>query len=89
MTDVIKAMACGPARRERQHRVFAIECLNRGFLVHAEHGCVLRRMQIQADHIGRLGLEVRIVGGQVALKPMRLEGVLGPDARHGHVGDAP
>ena len=36
-------------------------------LVHAEHRRMLRRVQIQADHVGRLGLEVRIVGGEVAL----------------------
>ena len=89
VTDVLNAMAFGPPRRQRSHWVFAIERLNRGVLVHAEHGRVLRRMQRQADHIGRLGLEVRIVGGQVPFQPMGPQGVLGPDARHRHVGEAP
>src|SRR6218665_1762206 len=30
---------------------------------------------------------VRIVGGEIAFEPMRVEPVLGPDARHGHVRD--
>src|SRR6218665_615987 len=33
MPEVLKAMTLGPPRRERQHRVFAIERLNRRLLV--------------------------------------------------------
>ena len=46
-----------------------------------------RRIQIQPDNIGRLGLKVRIVRGHVALDPMRLQSVLAPDSRHHHVAD--
>ena len=53
VAEVLKSMAFGTPRRQGQHRVFAIERLNRGLLVHAEHGCVLRRVQVQPDHIGR------------------------------------
>ena len=44
---------------------------------------------MQADHIGRLGFEVRIVRGQISFHSMRLEGVLGPDTRDRHMRDAP
>ncbi len=89
MTDGFNAMAFGTPRRQGQHRVCAIERLNRGFLVHTEHVRVLRWMQIQTDHIGRLGLNLRGVGGQIPFQSMRREGVLGPDTRHRHMREAP
>jgi len=49
---------------------------------------VLRWIEVQPDDVGGLGLEVRIVGSDVALESMRPEAVLGPDARHRHVRDA-
>jgi hypothetical protein len=45
MTLVLKAAALGPPRRERQHRVEAIERLNRGLLVDTEYRRVLRGMR--------------------------------------------
>ena len=87
MTDVFNAIACGTPRQQGQHRVFAIERLNRRFLVRAEHGHVLRWMQIQADHIGRLSLTVRGVGSLIPFQSMRLEDALDPDTRH--MRDAP
>jgi len=48
---------------------------------------MLRWVQIQADHIGSLGLEVGIIRGDVALEPMRLQAVLGPNSRDRHVRD--
>lgn len=45
-------------------------------------------MQVKPDHVGSLGLEVGIVGSQVAFEPMRLDAVLGPDPRHRHVRNA-
>jgi hypothetical protein len=38
--------------------------LNRCLFVHAEHCRVLRRIQIQPDHIGSFGFKVRVVGGR-------------------------
>ena len=85
--EVLEAVSLGAARRERQDRVFAIQRLDRGLLIDAEHRRVLWRVQIQADDLGRLGLEVRIVRGHVAFEPMRSQRVLAPDARHHHVRD--
>ena len=48
---------------------------------------MLRRVQVQADHVGSLGLEVRIVGRQIAFQAVRFDRMLGPDARDRHVRD--
>src|SRR5436190_547643 len=59
--------------RERQHRVEAVERLNRRFLIDGEHRCVIWRIDVQPDHVRRLRLEVRVVRLHVALEPMRLQ----------------
>src|SRR3546814_10246698 len=64
-------MPLGASRRQRQNRVLAIQCLDRRFLVDAKHRCVLRRIQVQADHVSRLALEVGVIGRQIAFEPMR------------------
>ena len=79
-----KPRSPGPPTRQWPHAVLAIEGLDGWSFVHAEHRRVRRRIQIQRDHVGRLGLEVRIVGDHVPLEPVRLEVVLAPDALHGH-----
>ncbi len=78
-------MALKPSGRERQHRIEPVERLDRRLLIDAEHCSMGRGVQVQPDHVGRLGLEVRIVGSHVTFQPVWLEPVLGPDARHHHV----
>lgn len=68
--------------RLRQHGVLVIKCLNRGVLMHAKHNGVLRRVPVQAGHITGRGLEIRVIGSKVAFEPVRLDAVLGPNARH-------
>ena len=46
---------------------------------------MLRRVQIQADRIGGLRLEVGIVGGQISFQSVRLETVLCPHPRDPHI----
>src|SRR6218665_1197750 len=78
----------GAPWRQRQHPVLAIECLDGGLLIDAEHHGVRRRIEVQPDHIGRLGLEVRVVGHHVSIQPLRSHVVLAPDAlnrRNGYV----
>jgi hypothetical protein len=84
---VLEAMPFGSPWGQRQHRIFAIECLNSGLFIDAEDSGVLRRMQIQTDDVCRFGLEVRIVGGHVALDPMGLQSMFAPDSRDHHVRD--
>ncbi len=72
-----------PAGCQGQHAVLAIERLDRCLIVHAEHGGVRRRVQVQANHVGGLALEVRVVGDEVPLQPVWLQSVLAPDALDG------
>ena len=74
VTEVLKAMAFRPARGERQDRILAIQSLNMRLFIDAEHRRMRRRVQIQANDVGRLLLKVRIVRGHVALDPMGLAG---------------
>ncbi|MGA8058724.1 MAG: hypothetical protein WB999_10805 [Candidatus Binataceae bacterium] len=85
MAVVLKAVALGPSWAKRPHRVESIERLNRGFLVDTEHRSVLRWIDVQPDHVGRFALEVRIVGGHVALEPMGLKPGAPPHPRDHHV----
>ena len=84
---VLKAVALSSPGRQRQHRIKAIQGLDRGLLIDAEHRRMLRRVDVQPDHIGRLELEVRVVRGHVALHPMGLKPGALPDPRHHHVAD--
>jgi len=69
----------------RQTWILAVEGRDRGVTVDANHGRLLRRIQVHADHVGRLRFEARLVGGQVGIEAMRLDPVLGPKVRHCHV----
>ena len=64
--------------RQRQHRIDPVERLNRRLLVDAEDDGVLRRVEIEADHVRRFRLEVGIRRAQVALQPMRLQAGVAP-----------
>ena len=88
VSEIFEAMALGPPWRQRQYGVLAIQCLNRRLLIDAEHGRVLGRVEVQANDVGGLGLEVWIVGGQITFESMWLDAMFGPDACHRHVRDA-
>ena len=85
MTEVLKPVSFDAPRRKRQHRILAVKCLDGGLLIHADHRRVLRRIQIQPDHLSGLGLELWVVGDQKAFKSTRLDTMLDPDAGHRHV----
>jgi hypothetical protein len=44
-----------------------------GLLVHAQHDCLLRRIEIQADDIADLRLQLGVGGELERLPPPRLE----------------
>ena len=88
MPEILKAVALGTPGRKGQNGIEAIESLNGALFIHAEHCGVGRRLQIEADNVGSLGLEVRIVAGHVMTPPGRLQTGLGPDASNPHVTDA-
>ena len=87
VTVILESVSLDATRRKRQHRIEPIQGLNGTLLIDAEHRGMRRWVQVQADDIGGLGFEVRIVGGHVTLQPMGLEPMLGPDAGHHHVRD--
>ena len=87
MPIIFKPMPFSSPGRQGQHRIFAVQGLDGGFLIHAKHGRMLRWVQIQADDVRRLRLELRVGGRHIALQPMRLESMFRPDPRDPHVAD--
>src|SRR6201988_538681 len=61
MPVVLEAVTLGSSRRKRQHGIESIQGLDGGFLIDAEHGGMLRGLQIQADNVGRFAFELWIV----------------------------
>ncbi len=79
---IFEAMPLGPPRRKRQHGIEAIERLNGGFLVDGKDRGVVRRIDVEANHVGGLPLEVGIVRLHVAFEPVRLKAGALPGFRH-------
>src|SRR5260221_11774940 len=63
MTVILEAMSFGATRRERQHRIEAIQCLDGSLFVDAEHGRMLRRGSGQSEEIGRFPLPPSVAAG--------------------------
>ena len=80
VTVVFKSVALGTAGGKGQHRVQAIQGLDGSLLIYAEHRRMPGWIQVQADDIGRFGLEFRVIAGHVALQPMRLQAGFFPGA---------
>lgn len=83
---------------ERQPRLGAVQRLDLALFVHTEHHRLLRRIQIQPDHVGEFLQEKRVAGkferpSQVRLEivrlPESLDGVLTHPIRLGHEPAAP
>ena len=75
---VLEAVTFGASWRQRQDRVEPIERLNRRLFVDTEHHGMLRRIEVQADHIRRLRLELGIGRPHVPFEPMRLQPGMAP-----------
>ena len=76
----LEAVPFGASGRQRQDRGQPIEGLNRRLFVDAEHHGVLRRIEIQADHVGGFRLELGIGRAHIPLESMGLQAghVAGP-----------
>ena len=57
---VVMGVALGLARAQRQHRLGAVEGLDLGLLVDAEHDRPVGRVEVEAHDIADLGLEGRV-----------------------------
>jgi hypothetical protein len=86
-SDVLETVALCPTRRHGQDRIPPVESLNGRLLVQAEYDRVLRRVEVEPNHVSSLGLEVGIVGSHVAFEAMRLEPRPSPYPGHSHVRD--
>ena len=78
-------MPFGAAGRKGQDRIAPVEGLDGGLLIETEYNRVLGRVQIEGDDIRRLGLEIGVVGGHVALEPVGLESSSRPDPGYPHM----
>ena len=67
---------------EGQARLRPIKRLNLGFLIDTEHNSAIRRVEVEADDLGDLLLEHRVVRYLEAPHDMRLQPGIGPDASH-------
>jgi hypothetical protein len=72
----------------RQDRLGPVERLDLRLLVHAQHQGPFGRVDVQADEVGHLGVELRVLAELEGLDPMRLQAVFLPDAVHGGTADA-
>jgi len=81
VTEVLKTMTLGPTRGERQNRILAIQGLNMGLFVNAEHRRVGRRGFRYRPMISAASSQVRIVRGHVSARSDGLKAVLAPHSR--------
>ena len=80
MAFVIMGHRGRPPLLERQTRLGPVERLDLGLLINAKHDGTVRRIEIEANDLGHLLLEHRVVRDLEALHDMRLETCIGPDA---------
>jgi len=76
------------AEAHRQHRLGALQGLALALLVHADYQRVVRRAQVQADHVAQLLDEERVVGQLEAFGAVRLQAEELEVARNAALGDA-
>ncbi len=88
MAVILKAVPLEAPRRDSQHRIFTITCLNMRLFVDSEDRCVRGWVEVQPDDVGGLLFNVRTVRGHVALQAAGLETVLEPHPRDHHVTNA-
>jgi hypothetical protein len=82
---VLEPVAFGAPGRKGQNGIEPIQRLNRGLLVDAEDGGMLRGIEVQPDHIRGFRLEFGIRRPHVPLEPMRLQAGMLPGPRHNGV----
>ena len=82
---ILETMSLGPAWRKGQNRIQAVEGLDSGLFIYAKDCGMIRRVQIEADNIGGLPLEVGILAQHVTAQAVRLKAVPSPNPRNRHV----
>ena len=82
---ILETMSLGPAWRKGQNRIQAVQGLDSGLFIYAKDSGIIRRVQIEADNVCGLLLEVGILAQHVTAQPVRLKAVPSPNPRNGHV----
>jgi len=82
MPRVVLGPALDLPRPHRQHGLRAIERLDLGFFVHAQHQRLVRRIEVEPDEVADFVDEQRIFGQLEGLAPMRLQPERAPDSAH-------
>ena len=88
MPEIFKPMTLGTARRQRQDRIEPIKSLNGRLFIDTKDRGVVRRLEVETNDVGCLGLKIRIIAGHVVTPPRRLQTSLGPHSGHSHVAEA-
>src|SRR6478672_7787840 len=83
---VFEPVALGTAGRKRQDRVESVQCLDGALFVDRENRRIHWWVEVETNDVGRLGLEVGIVAGQIPPQPMGLQTGLAPDLRDVRLG---
>jgi hypothetical protein len=84
---VVVGAPLGQARGDRQHRRGPVQRLDLALLVHAHHHRLLRRSEVEPDHVPDLRIQLRIGGELERLGTPGLQPVLAPDVGDSHIGD--
>ena len=79
---IVVAGALGDARQQRQDRRGAIERLDLGLLIDAQHDGALGRVEIEPDDVVDLVDELRVLGELEGLSAMGLQPERPPDPQH-------
>jgi len=66
-------MPLDAAGRQRQHRIRTIERLNCGLFIDGKHGRVIRRIEVEPNHVGGFRFKIGIVGCMYRLEAVRLQ----------------
>ena len=82
---ILKTMGLGSARRKRQDGIQSVQGLDSALFVYAKDGGMIRRVEIKADDVSRLLLEIGIIAQHVTAQSVRLKAVSCPNPRNGHV----
>ena len=84
---VVAGLPSGDARAQRQDRLGALQRLALRFLVHAEHDCVLGRVQVQSRDVADPGVQLGVGGEPESLAAAGLQAEPAPHPRDGIVAD--
>jgi hypothetical protein len=82
MADIVVGAPLDTPGRQWPDRLGALQRLDLGLLVHAQHDCVGGRVKVQPDHVADPCVQLWVSGELERLSLPWPEVVLGPDPRH-------